>query len=119
MYLMSQAPDPAMRVAGRAASFRIESNAQGATARRYLTTQDGGYDPAPTKRQIAAVLVALSEMTLSQHLLGPDVLALGTPKNEDFGDRFKQANGIGRFLYAVADQLAAEAAAEEKAHGYR
>lgn len=108
-----------MRVAGRAASFRIESNVQGATARRYLTTQDGGYDSAPTKRQIAAALVALSEMTLCQHLLGPEVLALGTPRNEDFGDRFKQANGIGRFFYAVADQLAAEAAAEEKSHGHR
>lgn len=116
---MSQVPDPVMRVAGRAASTRIESNALGATARHYLATQDGGYDFAPTKRQIAAVLVALSEMTLAQHLLGSEILALGTPRNEDFSDRFKQAEGIGRFFYAVADQLAAEAAAEEKAHGRR
>lgn len=116
---MSPVPDPAMQVSGRAASARIEANAQGALARHYLATEDGGYDSIPTKRQIAAVLAALSEMTFSQHLLGSEILALGTPKNEDFDDRFKQANGIGRFFYAVADELAAEASADERARGHR
>ncbi len=116
---MSQVPEPALRVAGKSVTARIEGNTVGSIARQYLATEDGGHEPAPTKRQIAAVLVSLSEMTLSQHLLGPEVRNLGTPRNEDFNDQFKQANGIGRFLYAIADELAAAAAVEERAHGRR
>jgi hypothetical protein len=119
MYLMSQVSDPALRVAGKAASQRISDRVSESVSRRYLATSDRNYDTVPTKRQIAAVLAALTELTLAQHLLGTDVKEMGTPRNEDRDDRFKQANGIGRFFYAVADELAEQATAEEKARGQR
>jgi hypothetical protein len=119
MYSMSQAQDLAMQVAGKPVHTRIEGSSCGPKAKRYLATDDGGYDESPSKRQIAAVLAALSDHTVIQHLIGPEVKELGVVRNEDMNDQYKLASGIGRFFLAVADKLAAESSAEEKAHGYR
>lgn len=118
LYLMSDATSPAFRVSGRSAAERILERVH-SSGRGHLATIDGGYDPTPTKRQVAAMLVALADLTLDQHLLGPDIRELGGVRNEDRDDRFKQAEGIGRFFFAVADQLREQAAADERKLGGR
>lgn len=118
LYLMSDATSPALKVSGRSAAERILERVH-SSGRGHLATVDGGYDPIPTKRQVAAMLVALADLTLDQHLLGPDIRELGAQRNEDRDDRFKQAEGIGRFFFAVADQLRDQATIEERALGHR
>lgn len=118
LYPMSTASSPALRVSGRSAAERILERVQ-TSGRGHLATADGGYDSVPSKRQVAAMLVALADLTLDQHLLGPDIRDLGAHRNEGRDDLFKQAEGIGRFFFAVADQLRDEAAAEERARGHR
>lgn len=91
---------------------------------RQQTLQEGSLplhgDPPPTKRQVAAVLHALADPTLDQHMLGPAVLALGDdrrkaiwegPSAPNRQERRAWALGIGieRMFHGVGDELEEQA----------
>ena len=68
----------------------------------------------PTRRQVAAVLHALSDHTQLMHLLSDDVAALAA----DFGvPATRQADGVGRYLHGVADHLRGAGAGPERTTG--
>lgn len=58
-------------------------------------------DPVPTARQVAAVLRSLATYGQVEHLLSPDVAALGA--DEYVLD--PQVTGVGRYLAGLADHL--------------
>jgi hypothetical protein len=58
-------------------------------------------DTPPTRRQVAAVLHALSEHTQLMQLLSDDVAHLAS----DRPGRGQQADGVGRYLQGIADHL--------------
>ncbi|MGW8431539.1 hypothetical protein ACWGJ9_10650 [Curtobacterium citreum] len=62
-----------------------------------------GNEQPPTRRQVAAVLHALSDHTQLSRLLSDDVEALAA----DRPGAGQQADGVGRYLQGIADHLRA------------
>lgn len=89
----------AFNVAGTHPAERI-FNAQARSSDVYLH----GEEP-PTANQVAAVLHALADFTLNQHMLSEDVASLGADRKEDFGDSWARATGLGRWFHALGDHL--------------
>lgn len=80
-------------------------------------------EPAPTKRQVAAVMHALADFTLQHHMLGEEVLALGDDRrkaswdgpavpNRDDRREWARAVGIGRLFHGIGDELEEQAFTE-------
>jgi hypothetical protein len=79
-------------------------------ALRIITSQriEPGYfelenDPAPTLRQVAAVIRTLADFTHTQFMVDESMIELGKAKNHDFGTKWQHASGLGRYFHWLAD----------------
>lgn len=98
-------PNPYVLPTGEHAADRLVRQ-QAITSDLYLHGE-----PPPTTRQISAVLHALADFTLQQHMLGDEVLVLGDRPGQriwPYGTediRWAQAVGIGRLFHGMGDHL--------------
>ena len=101
---------PVFCIGSETIADRILENTTG-EYRRVVTRPDGTEEPAPSPLQVAAVLHALSDLSLNQKMLGEEVKSLGDERISD--PDWREADGLGHFLNSIAETI------EEEAKGKR
>lgn len=94
--------DPLLSLGSEDVVSRILENATG-EYRRTVTRPDGTVEPPPSPLQVAAVLRALSDLSLSRKILGEEVRAMGNEKISD--PEWREADGLGHFFNTVATNI--------------
>lgn len=89
-------------IGSESAVTRIIENTTG-EYRPIVTALDGTVEPAPTALQVAAVLRALSDLSLNQLMLGDDVKSLGDERISD--PETREADGLGHFFNMLASTI--------------
>jgi len=97
---------PVFCIGSETVASRIIENTTG-EYRKTVTGPDGTVEPAPSPLQVAAVLRALSDLTLNQRMLAEDVKMLGDDRISD--PDWREADGLGHFLNSIAETIEDEA----------
>lgn len=84
---------------------RILENTTG-EYRKVVLRPDGTEEPPPSALQVAAVLRALSDLTLNQRMLCDEVKSLGDNRISD--PDWREADGLGHFLDSIATAIEEE-----------
>lgn len=93
---------PDFKVGSDTVADRILENATG-EYRKKAFRPDGTAEPAPTPLQVAAMLRAMSDLTLNHLMLSETVEQLGDEKISD--PQFRHADGLGRLMHLIADDI--------------
>lgn len=93
---------PVFIIGEEAIADRVLENAIG-EYRKTASRRDGTTEPAPTALQVAAVLKALSDVTLNQRMLDDSVKALGEVKISD--PVWRDADGLAHFINVIAESI--------------
>jgi hypothetical protein len=93
---------PVFSIGSESVASRIIENTTG-EYRKVVTGPDGTVEPAPSPLQVAAVLRALSDLSLNQLMLCDDVKSLGDERISD--PDWREADGLGHFLSSVAETI--------------
>lgn len=97
---------PVFSIGSESVASRIIENTTG-EYRKVVTGADGTIEPAPTPLQVAAVIRALSDLSLNQRMLTDDVKSLGDERISD--PDWREADGLGHFLNSIAETIEEEA----------
>lgn len=97
---------PVFNIGSESVASRIIENTTG-EYRKVVTGPDGEIVPAPSPLQVAAVLRALSDLSLNQKMLGDEVKSLGDERISD--PDWREADGLGHFLNSIAETIEDEA----------
>lgn len=84
---------------------RILENTTG-EYRKVVFRPDGTEEPPPSALQVAAVLRALSDLTLNQRMLCDEVKSLGDDRISD--PDWREADGLGHYLDSIANAIEEE-----------
>lgn len=93
---------PVFSIGSESVASRIIENTTG-EYRKVVTGPDGSIEPAPSPLQVAAVLRALSDLSLNQRMLADEVKSLGDERISD--PDWREADGLGHFLNAIAETI--------------
>lgn len=100
-----KADAPVFNIGSESVVDRIIENTTG-EYRRIVTRPDGTVEPPPSPLQVAAVLHALSDLSLNQRMLCEDVKSLGDERISD--PDWREADGLGHFLHSIAVSIEGE-----------